>query len=555
MATVLSDRLARGAVSPHEADRRPGRWYHLTEEIEGMRNRIRYPVVAVCCVLVGVATFIVRRPAASPPPLSEEAAGGVARTRLTQAGRGIAYVLPPANFRALRGHGRLDALPKLSAKPREGSSMDLRSTDLRALDLSGKRAELERADFDSQTQWPAAMPKDFDPGAIMELARNPGLGVRALQAKGLTGRGVSLGIIDTGLLVNHQEYRDRLKLYEEIHCWDGAADMHGAAVASIAVGKTVGVAPGADLYYIAETHVRDDIPRQGNVNLWDYVDFSVTAKSIRRLLEINRTLPPEKRIRAIAIMVGWEPTQTGYKEVTAAVKEAKAEGVFVISSALSRTHGLNFHGLGREPRNDPEDPSSYYLITAWGPGLAEPTLVIPMDSRTTASPTGASDYVFYRQGGWSWVAPYLAGLYALACQVRPDVTPELFWEKALETGATLDLSKAPPIPQAPRPARPTAPTTRPEARARMANRFDAIIGELRKSESAEEVRQKLLAKHQEVTGKPAPEVNDAKLRDLMIELMTDEEMQRSASPAPPAPTEPKMAKIVNPRRLMEALRK
>jgi hypothetical protein len=59
-----------------------------------------------------------------------------------------------------------------------------------------------------------------------------------------------------------------------------------------------------------------------------------------------------------------------------------------------------------------------------------------MDSRTTAAPTGRSDCAFYRQGGWSWVTPYLAGLYALACQVRPDVTPELFWEKALATGTT-----------------------------------------------------------------------------------------------------------------------
>jgi hypothetical protein len=227
------------------------------------------------------------------------------------------------------------------------------------------------------------------------------------------------------------------------------------------------------------------------------------------------------------------------------VKEATAEGVFVISSALSRTHGLRFHGLGREPLNDPEDPASYHLITAWGPGIAEPTLVIPMDSRTTASPTGASDYVFYRQGGWSWVAPYLAGLYALACQVKPDVTPELFWEKALETGATPAPSQVPPLPPAP-------PTARSEARRRMEARFDAQVGELRKRESAEYVRQMLMTKYQEATGKPAPEVSEAEFRDMLIELMIDQEMQRSASPAP---TEPEMAKIVSPLKLMEALRR
>ena len=51
--------------------------------------------------------------------------------------------------------------------------------------------------------------------------------------------------------MDHVEYRDRLRLYEEIHCSDRVAQMHGAAVASIAVGKTVGVAPEAELYFIS----------------------------------------------------------------------------------------------------------------------------------------------------------------------------------------------------------------------------------------------------------------------------------------------------------------
>jgi len=66
-------------------------------------------------------------------------------------------------------------------------------------------------------------------------------------------------------------------------------------------------------------------------------------------------------------------------------------------------------------------------------------LLIPMDSRTTASPSGISEYVFYRQGGWSWSIPYIAGLYALAAQVDPEITPERFWSLAIETGRTIEL--------------------------------------------------------------------------------------------------------------------
>lgn len=40
--------------------------------------------------------------------------------------------------------------------------------------------------------------------------------------------------------------------------------------------------------------------------------------------------------------------------------------------------------------------------------------------------------------------PYLAGLYALACQVAPDVTPDEFWATALETGTPIDLTAQEP---------------------------------------------------------------------------------------------------------------
>lgn len=96
---------------------------------------------------------------------------------------------------------------------------------------------------------------DFDPSRQLELRKDPGLGVRRLHERGIDGHGISIGIIDQPLLVDHVEYRDRLRSYEEIHSPAGApAQMHGPAVASIAVGRTVGVAPGADVYYIAEQH-------------------------------------------------------------------------------------------------------------------------------------------------------------------------------------------------------------------------------------------------------------------------------------------------------------
>jgi len=120
--------------------------------------------------------------------------------------------------------------------------------------------DLLNSQFDDRTVWPAPkrIPSGFDWQKIMEQGKNPGLGVRSLHKKGITGRGVRIAILDWTLLVDHQEFADCLQLYEEVHIPIGQrTGMHGSAVASIAVGKTAGVAPGAELFYIAPQHYLD----------------------------------------------------------------------------------------------------------------------------------------------------------------------------------------------------------------------------------------------------------------------------------------------------------
>jgi hypothetical protein len=333
------------------------------------------------------------------------------------------------------------SVPKYDPNSDDTWQVDLRSDYLKELDLSKSREDLLYATFDTKTQWPAAdkMPVDFDWQKIMETGKNPGLGIRALHQKGITGRGVGIAIIDQPLLVDHQEYVDRLRLYDEINIQpDTETQMHGPAVASIAVGKTVGVAPDADLYFIANWP-----------GTWDnrggfYYDFGYLAQAVRRIIEINTQLPPDRKIRVLSMSIGWDQSQKGYDEITAAVNEAKAAGIFVISSSLEATYGLRFHGLGRNPLANPDDIMAYEPGIWWSKNffdgkVTSQRLMVPMDSRTTASPTGVEDYVFYRTGGWSWSIPYLAGTYALAAQVKPDITPEEFWKLALETGKTTEV--------------------------------------------------------------------------------------------------------------------
>jgi predicted small lipoprotein YifL len=268
----------------------------------------------------------------------------------------------PADF---SDRGTMTSLPTYDPQSDDPEQMDLRAYDLSPLDLSGSLNDLLYASFDDQTVWPPndRMPPGFDRQRIMELGKDSGLGVRSLHRQGITGRGVSIAIIDQPLLVEHQEYVDRLQLYEEINVDPTTpSQIHGPAVASIAVGKTVGVAPEADLYYIGSWTGDWGVGAEGFT--WN---LSYYAQAIRRILQINDQLPKGQRIRVISMQVGWNPEQAGYDEITEAVQEAKEAGMLVICSSFERetVHGFRFNGLGRAPLADPDSFESYEPGLFW----------------------------------------------------------------------------------------------------------------------------------------------------------------------------------------------
>jgi len=329
--------------------------------------------------------------------------------------------------------GKLERLPSIGSPGSETLGFDLRSYDVSRFSLTDRRVELKKVSFDSYTKWPEKIPNGFNPDRIMELGMNPGLGIRQLHEEGVTGEGVSIAIIDQPLNIEHVEYTERIRSYELLHSMGGAS-MHGAAVTSIAVGKNCGVAPGADVYYISSAFIR--LTPVGFVT-----DVSIVADGIDRVLAINRLLPKNKKIRVVSISMGYGKSYAG-KKVIAAIERAKKEGVFVITTAPDYNYGFGFNGLGRDNSADPDSFESCLPGKFWEDSLyseyhrddPESTLLVPMDARTYASSSSSDGYEFCSEGGLSWSAPWLAGMYALCVQVKPDITPEEFIEKAFETG-------------------------------------------------------------------------------------------------------------------------
>ncbi len=369
--------------------------------------RINEVVGLTLATLWGVTAFTF--PAITAPPVAPHIAPGA--------------LAQPVTLRPL------SALPACNVE-NPFFSIDLRAKDVSALDLRGRARDLDCSVFDSHTLWPAAdrLPSGFNPARVLTAGRNPGLGLRALHARGVTGRGVGIGIMDMPLLVDHREYASRLRWYESMVHAESPGDrrspahLHGPAVSSIAVGRTIGVAPEADLYYIAIPY---DTPRGF------FLMPHLFAQAIRRFVEINRALPAERRIRAISLSQGWGNAALGCHDADAAVALARSEGI----AFFSVTDSFEYGGLGRPPRSDPDSFEVYASAWLWrddrfGAISRTKLFSVPIDNRTLASESAPDSVVYYPIGGYSWGPPFVAGMYALAAQVDPAITPERFFDLA-----------------------------------------------------------------------------------------------------------------------------
>jgi len=261
----------------------------------------------------------------------------------------------------------------------------------------------------------------------------------------------------------HSEYSSRITDYRE---YDSATSegesMHGPAVASLFIGRTCGVAPGAELIYKA-------VPSGRNFNFQAYALFDI--------IEQNKSLPLKDKIRIVSCSIGYmeERPEPGLERWIKAIKTAESEGI-IVSDVGDRT-GVDYIGGGT--CGDKNDVDSYDIALFMTEdkdeelkrliserdidGLLRKTrkikgkqvehisdinlkkmieksldekrneIIIPSDYRTMASNTGPEDYMYNGKGGMSWSVPYISGLFALALQINPNLRKEVLAEAVNKT--------------------------------------------------------------------------------------------------------------------------
>jgi hypothetical protein len=148
----------------------------------------------------------------------------------------------------------------------------------------------------------------------------------------------------------------------------------------------------------------------------------------------------------ISISKGYSSQDKGYDELQAAIKKADEDNVFVITTSTNEYYkNFKLFGMDRDYEKDPEEVGSYEPVS-WvessfynTPVLYQDLLLFPIGSRTIAGCTATDSYALSHNGGLSWAVPWCAGLYALCCQVNPDITPQAFIEAANSTAVTTEI--------------------------------------------------------------------------------------------------------------------
>jgi hypothetical protein len=295
---------------------------------------------------------------------------------------------------------------------------DLSKKDLSRLSLNF----LSRLTFDQNTRWPhkVKLPPGFSAPKWLEIGKNPGLGIKALHSQGVTGKRISVAIFDKPILASHGEFKGRI-VYQRI-----APDVkknhflhfHGISCASILAGKTCGVAPEAKIYYFA-------CPDAGR-------NFYYYSLAMDELMKVNESLPSDKKIRIVSISDGLSKTDKDWPMWEVAARRAQEKGIVVLYANVLDDFGFIWGGC--PPHKNRNNPSGYNFALYLLARLAESknpkdlekylysSIIIPADYRTTASNIGKNVYIYWGSGGFSWAIPYIAGLAALAWDLKPDLT-------------------------------------------------------------------------------------------------------------------------------------
>lgn len=294
-------------------------------------------------------------------------------------------------------------------------------SDVRNLDfINGKTKIISKSEvidieklisltYNERTIWNNKFNSILNPQELIEICKNPGLKIRDINNKGITGKGINIAIIDQPLNLNHPEYKNKIIKYKNF-AETNSSQMHGPAVTSILVGNSIGVAPDAKIIY-------------ASIPFWKE-DAKYAIDALNWIINENDLLDEFQKIKFIsfsAAPTGWKYNINLWEQ---AVNNASEKGIIVLDCTqkkyLIHQAYYDLNDVNNIEKIKPFYPDTKILNPIKG------ELLVPTSRRTVAEiyDDGIYSYAYYGIGGLSWGIPYLAGTLALGQQINNKLTAE-----------------------------------------------------------------------------------------------------------------------------------
>lgn len=258
------------------------------------------------------------------------------------------------------------------------------------------------------TRFPAKnkLPAGYDPDALLEWGKDPGLSVDILHKYGFTGKGSVIAYVDQPI-ATHEQY-NRNNVYNTNNS-NNNNSMHGPAVLSLLTGKDIGTAPEATVYFYGHS-------------AW-LMDQTTHAECLYQIIEQNKRLPEGEKITMVGFSDGIDYSEANVSAFEEAVAACKEAGIMVW---FCQDYGaVTF--LPMSDKNNPEN----LTFASWG--TFGDKICVPDSGRTTAATSNGAHYIYWSQGGLSWTMPYALGLYSIAIEIDPSFTQEELLQTLTDT--------------------------------------------------------------------------------------------------------------------------
>lgn len=242
----------------------------------------------------------------------------------------------------------------------------------------------------------ASLPAGYDPEALLEWGKYPGLNMDILHKYGFTGEGAVIAYVDQPAAA-HEQYQG--SNFHFINNTTSESSMHGPAVLSLLAGKNVGTAPEAEVYFYGHA-------------AW-LTDQRTHAECLYQIIEQNKSLPEGQKITMVGFSDNPDSSEAYIEEFRAAVAACEEAGIMVWFCG-------EYGGVSFLPMSDKNDYHNL-VVEQWSGG--NPNLVyVPSSGRTTSATDFGAEYIYWSSGGLSWTMPYMLGLYAIAIEIDPTLT-------------------------------------------------------------------------------------------------------------------------------------